>query len=280
MANEQEPSNSDSDSFPSELNTIPQEILALDDWTSLGTGTSKVAAYNTKMFQYIRALCAKVKQQSNEIKELQQKVSNLEQKQKAETEAPVLQTWSMMVSGKKQSEQQQVLIASVNKELREKERIENNVIISGIGAGNSDDQDLAKVDEVLQALKLDRGIHVKSQRRIKTNRTTRAGNPIDMIVVEFKDETAKNTALRGAKTLSTNESLKKVYINPDKTPSERVLEVTLRTARDEKNKSLTHVKDGTEGRHRYGILPAGHPKADKKYYWGIRWNELRQIIFD
>jgi hypothetical protein len=101
-----------------------------------------------------------------------------------------------------------------------------------------------------------------------------------MIVVEFKDETAKNTALRGAKTLRTNESLKKVYINPDKTPSERVLEATLRTARDEKNKSLTHVKDGTEGRHRYDILPAGHPKAGKKYYWGIRWNELRQIIFD
>jgi hypoxanthine phosphoribosyltransferase len=106
------------------------------------------------MFQYIRALCATVKKQSNEIKELQQKVTNLEQKQKAETEAPVLQTWSMMVSGKKQSEQQQVLIASVNKELREKERIENNVIISGTGAGNSDDQDLAKVDEVLQALNL------------------------------------------------------------------------------------------------------------------------------
>ena len=58
-----------------------------------------------------------------------------------------------MVSGKKQSEQQQVLIVSANKELREKERIDN-VIISGAGAGNSDDQDMAKVDEVLQALNL------------------------------------------------------------------------------------------------------------------------------
>jgi len=119
---------------------------------------------------------------------------NLKRTHKVIFKKPVLQTWSMMVSGKKQSEQQQVLIASANKELREKERIENNVIISGADAGNSDDQDMAKVDEVLQALNLDRGVHVKRQRRIKTNRTTRAGNPIDMIVVEFKNETAKNSA--------------------------------------------------------------------------------------
>ncbi len=120
-----------------------------------------------------------------------------------------------MAAGKKQSEQQQVLIASVKKDLRDAERIENNIIISGAGAGNSDDQDTAKVNEVLRVLNLDRDTHVKSQRRIKTNRMTRLNKPIDMIVVEFKNETAKNTALRGAKTLRDTTELNQIYINPD-----------------------------------------------------------------
>ena len=180
------------------------------------------------MNQYIRALCATVKKQSDVIKDLQLKVTDLEQKQQAATETPVLQTWSMMVSGKKQSMQQQVLIASVKKDLREAERIKNNIIISGAGAGNSDDLDTAKVDEVLQVLKLDRDTHVKGQRCIKTNRTTRTNKPIDMIVVEFKNETAKNTALRGAKALRTTSGLNQIYLNPDKTPSERALEASLR----------------------------------------------------
>ncbi|RMZ95650.1 hypothetical protein BpHYR1_006844 [Brachionus plicatilis] len=32
---------------------------------------------------------------------------------------------------------------------------------------------------------------------------------------------------------------------------------------------------GTLWRHRYGVQPVGHPKAGQKFYWGIRWNELR-----
>jgi len=89
----------------------------------------------------------------------------------------------MMVAGKKESEQQQVLIASVKKDLRDAERIENNIIISGAGAGNSDDQDTAKVNEVLRVLNLDRDTHIKSQRCIKINRMTRLKKPIDMIVI-------------------------------------------------------------------------------------------------
>ncbi|RMZ93106.1 hypothetical protein BpHYR1_049442 [Brachionus plicatilis] len=89
-----------------------------------------------------------------------------------------------MVSGKKQSEQQQVLIASVKKDLRDAERIENNIIISA-GAGNSEHQDTAKVNEVLQVLNLDSDTIFKTQRRIKTNKTTRLNKPFDMIVFDL-----------------------------------------------------------------------------------------------
>jgi len=259
---------------------LPKEILDLEDWVALGQGTSKVADYQVKMHQYIRALCAAVKKQNEEITDLRKRVLTLEQQQQEVDKSPALQTWSMMAAGKKQSEQQQVLIASVKKDLRDAERIENNIIISGAGAGNSDEQDTAWVNEVLRVLNLDRDTHVKSQRRIKTSRMTRLDKPIDMIVVEFKNETAKNTALRGAKKLRDTTDLNQIYINPDKTPSERALEASLRKLRDERNNALTEIKPNTQGRHRYGIKPTGHAKAGKKYYWGIRWNELREIYFE
>jgi len=60
--------------------------------------------------------------------------------------------WNSVVNGKKPSEQTQALIASVNKEINEKARIENNVIISGVGVG-SEEEDIEKVDKALKALK-------------------------------------------------------------------------------------------------------------------------------
>lgn len=94
---------------------LPIEILNLEDWMALGQGTSKVADYQVKMHQYIRALCATVKKQSEEITDLLKRIHTLEQQQQEVDKSPALQTWSMMVSGKKQSEQQQVLIASVKR---------------------------------------------------------------------------------------------------------------------------------------------------------------------
>ncbi len=68
-----------------------------------------------------------------------------------------------------------------------------------------------------------------------------------------------------------------MYVNPDKTPSERALERELRAERNRRNEKLSEV---SEGRHRYGVKPSGHLRACKKFYWGIRWNELREIYFD
>ncbi len=54
---------------------LPKEILDLEDWVALGQGTSKVADYQVKMHQYIRALCAAVKKQSEEITDLRKRVN-------------------------------------------------------------------------------------------------------------------------------------------------------------------------------------------------------------
>ena len=65
---------------PTELSTLPQDILDLDEWLIFGQRTGKAAAYQIKMYQYIRALCSTVKKQGTEIKELQQKLTDFELK--------------------------------------------------------------------------------------------------------------------------------------------------------------------------------------------------------
>ncbi len=218
-----------------------------------------------KMHKYVMALVKIVKEQSVKIKELETKLASTE----ARLQDPSRGTgalWSNVVNGKKPSEQTQVLIASVNKKINEKARIENNVIISGVGVG-SEGEDTEKVDKVLKALNLDRSSHVKSQRRIKSSNKGNENPPgraLDMIVVEFKNEEAKIKALREAKKLRGTE-LSNVYINPDKTPSERALERQLRLERNKRKDAFTNVKEG-EGRHRYGVQPVGHPKAGQKFY--------------
>ncbi|RMZ97200.1 hypothetical protein BpHYR1_025667, partial [Brachionus plicatilis] len=53
----------------------------------------------------------------------------------------------------------------------------------------------------------------------------------------FKCEAGKQAALRGARRLKDS-SLRNVYINPNKTPSERILDANLRNERDKRNNEL------------------------------------------
>ncbi|RMZ94315.1 neurogenic locus notch -like protein, partial [Brachionus plicatilis] len=178
------------------------------------------------------ALVTVVKDQSKTIEAIKTELAEAKKNQTGGMEA----SWSAIVNGKKQSEQTQVLIASVNKEINDKARIENNVVISGVGVGD-EEEDEEKVEVVLKALKLDRSKTVKRFRRIRNNKSNenRSKKELDMILVEFKEESSKQTALRNAKNLRGTEDLKKVYINPDKTPSERALERELRTERNKRN---------------------------------------------
>jgi len=178
---------------------------------------------------------------------------------------------------KKKNEGTMVMMASMNREISEKERIQNNVVITGIGYYKDETVDKEKVDKVLQILKLERS-KVKSQRRIKTARNE--DNALDKIVVTFNNISDKFTALAYAKSLRQTTDLSKVYVNPDKTQCERTHDRNLRAMRNERNKNLTHEADNTEGgRHRYSIKTVG-PNNGKKFYWGIRGGSLREIFRD
>ncbi len=249
------------------------KVLAAD-W-SLGSESATVV--REKMHKYIMALVKVVLDQSKTIEKMKIELADAKKNPIRASEV----SWASIVNGNKQSDQTQALIATVNKEINEKARIENNIVISGAGV-EEESKDEEKVEAVLKALKLDRSSTVKRIRRIKSKKSNdnQPNKELDMIVVEFKDEASKQTALREARNLRNTENFKNVYINPDKTPSERALERELRTARNKRNADLSEVKANSGGRHRYGIQPSGHPMAGKKFYWGIRWNALKEIYFD
>ncbi|RNA03404.1 hypothetical protein BpHYR1_050160, partial [Brachionus plicatilis] len=147
-------------------------------------------------------------------------------------------------------------------------------IVSGAGIG-TEEEDKKKVSKILETLNIDRS-KLKSHRRIKNTGRDDTGEDtrrvLDMIVVEFKDEDTKQQTLRNARNLRDTDNFKSVYINPDRTPSERALDRQLRIERNRRNAELSEGDAG--GRHRYGVQSAGHHKAGKKFYWGIRSNEL------
>ena len=63
-------------------------------------------------------------------------------------------------------------------------------------------------------------------------------------------------------------NFKKIFINPDKTLNERVLEKKLREERDKRNNALPLAhENGRRYKERNG----------KKLYWGIRWGELQLV---
>ncbi|RNA17186.1 hypothetical protein BpHYR1_037264, partial [Brachionus plicatilis] len=105
------------------------------DWVSVGN--EQVGAIREKMHKYIMALVTVVKDQSKTIEAMKTELAEAKKNQTGGMEA----SWSAIVNGKKQSEQTQVLIASVNKEINDKARIENNVVISGVGVGDEEEDE-------------------------------------------------------------------------------------------------------------------------------------------
>ncbi len=68
--------------------------------------------------------------------------------------------------------------------------------------------------------------------------------------------------------MATRDEYKGVYVNKDKTKVERLAEKELRIERNSLNDKLPYVD---KGRH-YGL------QDERKFYWGIRFGELRKIF--
>jgi hypothetical protein len=137
-----------------------------------------------------------------------------------------------------------VIMAKVSNENKEKEKIENNITISGVtecenrSETESNKHDEDEVDKILEVLELTRE-DVKKQSRIKRNlpRTpTATTTPISkeptLIRIEFKEKHFQQKALQNAKKLKEEEEMGKIYINPDRTILERLADQKLRQERN------------------------------------------------
>ena len=162
------------------------------------------------------------------------------------------------------------LLANVARESVEKQKIENNITISGFPEtnGNKDEkeaEDKAKLTELLNKVELDLS-DVKRFRRIITNKPNANHKPA-LLVVEFNSKNSKDTALKNSKTLREVEGFKEVYINKELTQSESAEEKRLRTERNNLNEKLPEG----DGRQKYG------KEGEKEFYYGIRFGEVRKI---
>ncbi|RMZ98671.1 hypothetical protein BpHYR1_000261 [Brachionus plicatilis] len=126
------------------------------------------------------------KAQKHQIKEMAKEIADSKANPVTNNAAPAL-SWASIISNSKKPESTMVMIAYVRKELSKTERIQNRLVISGAGYPESEDTDKERVNEVPEVLNLG------------TNNIIDEGS-------EKPDE------------------FEQVYVNPDKTQYERVLE--------------------------------------------------------
>ena len=172
-------------------------------------------------------------------------------------------SYSSIVKGKKNNELENVILAKVAKQIKDKESKQKNITIIGIKEAdntlsseektNEDKQNLGKI---LSKMQIDETKMKKFFRLRKTNSSNQPG----LIIVEFHDLEDQTSAIKNSRLLKNDEEFKNIYINRDLTPAELELDKKLRTERNKKNSELQQG----EGRLKYGHSN-GHD-----YYFGIR----------
>ena len=170
----------------------------------------------------------------------------------------------------KTSEKEAIMLNKVRKELNESERIENNVIISNlkkVGANETEIQtnDTASVNKIMSILDINQD-KIRKITRIKTQNTN-----ANLILVEFKEKEYQTTALRNWNDVKSEEEFNNLFINKDKTKAERMADSKLRAERNKRNEELPE-KDA-QGRP----ISASEGSQNRKFYWGIRFGELKKI---
>jgi len=178
------------------------------------------------------------------------------------------QTFSSML--KKNSPSANSILASVAKENQEKQKIANNITISGLKESTDGDQkdkvecDKILIKELLEEVDIDYS-SVKRFRRV-TSKQANTDRP-SLLIVELNDKELKDAALNNSRKLRDSEKFKSVFINKELTQAESTEEKRLRTERNSLNENLSEG----EGRLKYG------KDGDKEFYYGIRFGEVRKI---
>ncbi len=128
------------------------------------------------------------------------------------------------------------------------------------------------IDELLYHLLIDKS-HVNYYKRLtKKGISSFYTSTPSLMLIQFKDKETQKEALRKSYRLKTVEKFKNVFINQDRTNSQRRNDMKLREERRRRNAELPITL--SEGKNCISS------KDGKKYFWGIRNDQIKLIEID
>lgn len=172
------------------------------------------------------------------------------------------------------------ILNRVNKEIQEKSKKENNIVISGIDvqlenyetAAEKNKVIIEKLMPILKKVDVDL-VEADIKRAFKLRNVKKNDDSVQSkILVEFHNREKRDVIVKNRTKLNNiNENGNKYYINPDLTLAERTLERELRAQQKERNGKLTETIGNSQ--FKYGKTTNG-----KYFYWGIRDATLKKIF--
>lgn len=164
------------------------------------------------------------------------------------------------------------LIAKLHNDMNERNKIDKNLIVSGLIEKNDQASDSHSIDELVEALAIDKN-RIKRKFRLRKKGSEPQPDRPSLVLIEFDNSQTAEMAITNAKKLADLEKFKKVYVRRDKTAVEREAEAMMREECSRKNKALPLTVDGQPNLH-YDI----DPKSNKQFHWGVRRGRLVKIF--
>ena len=180
---------------------------------------------------------ARLKIVEDENKNLREELEKLKLER---NQLPILKDWVGTINNGSQPKpkEQHLILNAVAKEKNEQRKRERNLIIFGTKSSKTELAEIIEenkkiVNDILSEIGKSEVVPVYVKRLRAKN-----GENSGPIIVEFKEIYDRNSVLKSAKVLRTIEGYKKIYINPDLTESERIMDHELRTERNKLNGNL------------------------------------------
>ena len=122
--------------------------------------------------------------------------------------------YASIVKGKKNNELENVILAKVAKELKEKESKQKNIIISGIKEADSTltseekvKEDKENIEKILRKIQIEETTMKKFFRLRKNNTSGQPG----IIIVEFHNLEDQISAIKNSRFLKNDDEFKNIY---------------------------------------------------------------------
>lgn len=246
---------------------MAETIDMIDQWPPTDGRWSKT---NIDHHNMIRSLAITVRQLRNDLENMKLDNGRLkdeiiqlkrERDERVKTWATVANAAGPENTTNKTSELR--LIAKMHDDMKERNRIDRNVIVSGLPEDADASVDSRSIDDLVSTLNIDSS-KIKRKIRLRKKGVEPQPNRPSLVLIEFDESKLAENAVSNAKKLAETENFKRVYVRRDRTEVERTADSMAREECLKRNRALPHVVEGLP-HLRYGI-----DKSNNKYYWGVR----------